>query len=158
MARLNQQYTPKEAKVKIAKFCAYQERCHQEVRDKLFSFGLLPNDVEEIIFELIQEDFINEERFTKAFVRGKFNYKKWGRIKITQELKRRKISDYCIKKGLAEISDIKYYSVLKEILTKKIAKQSAIKDYQKNYKAVQFAMSRGFEAELSCTIIKSSKN
>ena len=96
MARLNQQYTPKEAKVKIAKFCAYQERCHQEVRDKLFSFGLLPNDVEEIIFELIQEDFINEERFTKAFVRGKFNYKKWGRIKITQELKRRKISDYCI--------------------------------------------------------------
>ena len=80
MARLNQQYTPKEAKVKIAKFCAYQERCHQEVRDKLFSFGLLPNDVEEIIFELIQEDFINEERFTKAFVRGKFNYKKWGSI------------------------------------------------------------------------------
>ena len=158
MARLNQQYTPKEAKVKIAKFCAYQERCHQEVRDKLFSFGLLPNDVEEIIFELIQEDFINEERFTKAFVRGKFNYKKWGRIKITQELKRRKISDYCIKKGLAEISDIKYYSVLKEILTKKIAKQSAIKDYQKNYKAVQFAMSKGFEAELAWTIIKSSRN
>ncbi|MDG1724189.1 MAG: regulatory protein RecX [Bacteroidia bacterium] len=158
MARLNQQYTPKEAKVKIAKFCAYQERCHQEVRDKLFLFGLLPNDVEEIIFELIQEDFINEERFTKAFVRGKFNYKKWGRIKITQELKRRKISDYCIKKGLAEISDIKYHSVLEEILTKKIAKQSDIKDYQKSYKAVQFAMSKGFEAELAWTIIKSSKN
>ena len=158
MAMLNQQYTPKQAKVKIAKFCTYQERCHQEVSDKLFSYGLLPNDVEEIIYELIQEDFINEERFAKAFVRGKFNYKKWGRIKITQELKKRKISKYCINKGLAEINDEKYQTVLTEILIKKIAKQTEKKVYQKNYKAVQFAMSKGFESELAWSIVKSTTN
>jgi len=72
-------YTPTQAKSLIAKYCAYQERCHQEVRDKLYSYGLTPDDVELLIYELIQQDFINEERFTLAFVRGKFVYKKWGK-------------------------------------------------------------------------------
>jgi regulatory protein len=158
MTTLKQQYTPKESKVKIAKFCAYQERCHQEVRDKLYAYGLLPNDVEEIIYELIQNDFINEERFAKAFVRGKFNYKKWGRIKITQELKKRKISKYCINKGLGEISEEKYKVVLTEILDKKSKQFSSLKEYQKNYKAVQFAMGKGYESTIAWSIINSKKN
>ena len=158
MTTLKQQYTPKESKVKIAKFCAYQERCHQEVRDKLYSYGLLPSNVEEIIYELIQEDFINEERFAKAFVRGKFNYKKWGRIKITQELKKRKISKYCINKGLGEISEEKYKAVLTEILDKKSKQFSSLKEYQKNYKAVQFAMGKGYESAIAWSIINSKKN
>ena len=158
MTTLRQQYTTKESKVKIAKFCAYQERCHQEVRDKLYSYGLLPKDVEEIIYELIQEDFINEERFAKAFVRGKFNYKKWGRIKITQELKKRKISKYCIAKGLDEINDEKYQSVLTEILNKKLKQFPSLKEYQKNYKAEQFALSKGFESTVAWSIINSKKN
>jgi regulatory protein len=158
MTTLKQQYTPKESKVKIAKFCAYQERCHQEVRDKLYAYGILPNDVEEIIYELIQNDFINEERFAKAFVRGKFNYKKWGRIKITQELKKRKISKYCINKGLGEISEEKYKVVLTEILDKKSKQFSSLKEYQKNYKAVQFAMGKGYESTIAWSIINSKKN
>ena len=113
-------YTPKESKQKIAKYCAYQERCHQEVRDKLYSFGLAPDDVELIIYELIQQDFLNEERFALAYVRGKFIYKKWGRNKIRMEFKRRKISDYCIKKGLLQIDPDKYEEVLTELITKKI--------------------------------------
>ena len=152
--RYQKKYTPKEAKQRIAKYCAYQERCHQEVRDKLFTFGLEPADVEEIIVELIQQDFLNEERFAIAFVRGKFIYKKWGRNKIKLELKRRKISDYCIKKGLLHIDDGAYMEALISILQKKIDRQKGIKNYQKNYKAAQFAMSKGYESDLIWDVIK----
>lgn len=148
-------YTPQEAKIKAAKFCAYQERCHQEVRDKLYSYGLAPDDVEQIIYELIQQDFINEERFAIAYVRGKFNYKKWGKTKIVRELKRRKISDYCIKKALKEIDTTQYLESLKSILDKKINQLKNIKGYQKNYKAAQFAIAKGYENDLVWEVIKS---
>lgn len=147
-------YTPRQAKDKIAKYCAYQERCHQEVRDKLYSFGLAPNDVEEIIYEMIQLDFLNEERFAIAFVRGKFLYKKWGKNKIRMELKRRKISDYCIKKGMKEIDEDKYIEVLTALLSKKIDSLKSIKGYQKNYKAVQYVMVKGYESDLAWAVVK----
>lgn len=147
-------YTPKQAKVKIAKFCAYQERCHQEVRDKLYSFGLPQSDVEEIICDLIQHDFLNEERFSLAFVRGKFAYKKWGKNKIKQELKRRKISEYCIKKGMKEINEDKYIEVLRGLLSKKIDSLPGMQGYQKNYKAVQFVLGKGYESDVAWEIIK----
>jgi len=147
-------YTPTEAKSKIAKYCAYQERCHQEVRDKLYSFGLYKDDVEQLIYELIQNNFLNEERFAIAYTRGKFNYKKWGRNRIRQELKLRKISDFCIKKGLQTIDEEAYENTLTELLEKKIASLKNIKGYQKNYKAAQFVMSKGYESELIWAIIK----
>lgn len=147
-------YTPKEAKQKIAKYCAYQERCHQEVRDKLYSYGLVPDDVELIIYELIQQDFLNEERFAIAFVKGKFKYKKWGRIKIRVELKRRKISDYCIKKGLKEIDGETYALILYSLLEKKINSLKTIKGYQKNYKAAQFVIGKGYESDIVWETIK----
>ena len=150
--------TIKSSLEKAAKFCAYQERCQEDVRKKLIALKLDQDDIEEIISILIQEDFINEERFAKAFVRGKFNYKKWGRIKITQELKKRKISKYCIAKGLDEINDEKYQSVLTEILNKKLKQFPSLKEYQKNYKAVQFALSKGFESTVAWSIINSKKN
>jgi regulatory protein len=147
-------YTPNQAKSKIAKYCAYQERCHQEVRDKLYTFGLSPDDVELLIYEMIQHDFINEERFAKAYVRGKFIYKKWGRNKIKMELKRRKISDYCIKKGMKEIDGDKYEEVLLGLLEKKISSLKTIKGYQKNYKAAQFVMNKGYEGDIVWALIK----
>jgi regulatory protein len=147
-------YTPTQAKSKIAKYCTYQERCHQEVRDKLYSYGLVPDDVELIIYDLIQQDFLNEERFALAYVRGKFVYKKWGRNKITQELKRRKISAYCIKKGLAQIDREAYEQVLTDLLDKKINSLKGIKEYQKNYKAAQFVMSKGYESDLVWSLLK----
>jgi regulatory protein len=146
--------TPKEAKLKIAKYCAYQERCHQEVRDKLYELGLHKTDVEELIAELIEQNFINEERYAQAFVRGKFNYKKWGRNKIVRELKRKKISPYCIKKGLKEINESNYEEALKALLYKKIASSKGIKVYQRNYKAAQFAISKGYESAMVWEIIK----
>lgn len=147
-------YTPTQAKSKIAKYCAYQERCHQEVRDKLYSFGLYKDEVEQLIYELIQNNFLNEERFAIAYARGKFNYKKWGRNRIRQELKLRKISDFCIKKGLETIDDEVYENTLTELIEKKIASLKGIKGYQKNYKAAQFVMSKGYESELVWAIIK----
>jgi regulatory protein len=147
-------YTPNQAKSKIAKYCAYQERCHQEVRDKLYSFGLTPDDVELLIYELIQHDFVNEERFTISYVRGKFIYKKWGRVKIRMELKKRKISDYCIKKGMQEIDGDKYEEVLLGLLKKKIESLTSIKGYQKNYKAAQFVMNKGYEGDIVWALIK----
>ncbi len=147
-------YTPSQAKSKIAKYCAYQERCHQEVRDKLYSFGLSPDDVELLIYEMIQHDLLNEERFAVAFVRGKFIYKKWGRVKIKMELKRRKVSDYCIKKGMKEIDGDKYEEVLQGLLGKKINSLKTIKGYQKNYKAAQFVMNKGYEGDIVWALIK----
>ena len=107
-------YTQKQALIKAESYCAYQERCQQEVRDKLYSWGLHEVQVENVIAELIASNFINEERFAKAYAGGKFRIKKWGRVKISIELKRRKISTYCIKKGLAEIEEEEYVAYLKE--------------------------------------------
>jgi regulatory protein len=114
----------------------------------------VPDDVELIIYELIQQNFINEERFAIAYARGKFTYKKWGRIKIRMELKRRKISDYCVKKGMKEIDGETYYEVLNELLEKKINSLKAIKGYQKNYKAAQFLITKGYESDLVWSAIK----
>ena len=84
--------TPQQAVIKAQMSCAYQERCQQEMRDKLYEWGLYSNDVENIIANLISDGYLNEERFAKAFAGGKFRIKKWGRIRIKLELKKRKIS------------------------------------------------------------------
>lgn len=84
--------TPASALKKIEKYCAYQERCHEEVRSKLYTFGLGADDVEEIITKLIQSNFLNEERFARAYCGGKFRQKKWGRLKIIRELKKKKLA------------------------------------------------------------------
>jgi regulatory protein len=114
----------------------------------------MPDDVELLIYELIQHDFVNEERFTISYVRGKFIYKKWGRVKIRMELKKRKISDYCIKKGMQEIDGDKYEEVLLGLLKKKIESLTSIKGYQKNYKAAQFVMNKGYEGDIVWALIK----
>ena len=96
-------YTPTEAKRKVESYCAYQERSQQEVRDKLFELGLHLVDVENIICYLIEENFLNEERFAKAYALGKFRIKGWGKIKITQGLKLKNVSPALIKIGLKQI-------------------------------------------------------
>src|SRR5690554_6135750 len=88
--------SPTEAKVKILAYSSYQERCQKDVRDKLYSYGLSSSEVERLITFLILEGFLNEERFAKSFVRGKFRLKRWGRLRIRKELRNRMIKDYCI--------------------------------------------------------------
>src|ERR1017187_9401155 len=100
--------SPNEALIKAQLFCAYQERCQQEMRDKLYSWGLYPDAVENIIAGLITGNYLNEERFAKSYAGGKFRIKKWGRIKIKIELKKRKISEYCIKRAMEEINNRDY--------------------------------------------------
>jgi regulatory protein len=146
--------TPNQALIKAQMSCAYQERCQQEMRDKLYEWGLHSNEVENIIADLISTNFLNEERFAKAFAGGKFRIKKWGKVKIKIELKKRKISDYCIRKGLAEIDDLEYIKTLKDILSKKLKENTKGKIQIRNYKAAQYAQSRGFEGDLIWDIIK----
>lgn len=146
--------TPNQALIKAQMSCAYQERCQQEMRDKLYEWGLHSNEVENIIADLISTNFLNEERFAKAFAGGKFRIKKWGKVKIKIELKKRKISDYCIRKGLAEIDDKEYISTLKDVISKKLKENSKGKIQIRNYKAAQYAQSRGFEGDLIWDIIK----
>lgn len=137
----------KVALLKAQKFCVYQERCQQEVRDKLYEWGLWKDGVEGIITELINENFINEERFAKDYAGGKFRIKHWGKVKIKVELKRKHISDYCIKQAMREINEEEYLVTLQKIIRDKIKPGKAISIKEK-YKTAQYVISRGFEPDL----------
>lgn len=147
-------YTPAQAKLKAESTCAYQERCQQEMRDKLYDWGLYGNDVEDVIAHLITVGFLNEERFSKAYAGGKFRIKKWGRVKIKNELRFRKISDYCIKQAMKEIDDEEYMITLKQVVAKKLKEVKGAKEYIRNYKVVKYAMTRGFESDLIWDVLK----
>jgi len=139
---------------KLRKFCAYQDRCHQEVRKKAKTIEVYGDDLENMIIDLINEDFLNEERFAQSYARGKFKMKKWGRMKIKQELKRRQVSDYCIKKGFQEIDEEEYEKVCREILEKKMAQLNSKSALLNQDKAIKYAYSRGYESALIYKIIK----
>jgi len=139
---------PKEAKLKAADYCAYQERSQQEVRDKLYSYGLHQNEVEDVLADLIMDDFINEERFARAYVGGKFRMKGWGRRKIMQGLKQHRISDYCIRKGMEEIEPEAYYQTLLKLAEKKLPSLSGQTAYIQRGKLTQHLMMKGFEGDL----------
>lgn len=147
-------YTPLQAFNKAALYCAAQERCHQEVRSKLYDWGLHGEDVEQCIARLIGEGFINEERFSKAFAGGKFRIKKWGRVKIRMELKRRNISEYCIRKGLEEIPEYEYMETIKQLMKKKYADTHEKNPYKKLNRLASFVIGKGFESELVWDLAK----
>ena len=111
--------TKEQAYQKLKHYCAYQDRCHSEVKNKAYSFGLRKPDVEELTSKLIEENCLNEERFAKAFAGGKFRIKQWGRIKIRSELKYKQISYYCIAAALDEIDDLKYKETLHKLAVKR---------------------------------------
>lgn len=140
--------TPTQALLKAEQTCAYQERCQQEMRDKLYEWGLYPDAVENIIAELISSNFLNEERFAKAYAGGKFRIKKWGRVKIKVELKRRKISEYCIKQAMKEINEEAYALTIQDLVAKKSKEVKEKKPEIKKHKVAQYLISRGFEADL----------
>lgn len=137
-----------DALVKLQRYCAYQDRCHSEVRTKLIELGCYGQDLEEVIAHLIEEKFLDEERFARSFARGKFRMKQWGRNRILQELKQRQISDYCIRKAMEEINEQDYLKTLKEVLEKRATQIAEPDDFARKGKLAQYAMSRGFEGEL----------
>ena len=146
--------TPTEALAKIYRYCAYQERSHSEVKDKLFGFGLPSDEVDQILSRLITEGFVNEERFAKAFAGGKFRMQKWGRIKIENELNALGLSRNCIKRGMTEISDDDYKKTLHQLLEKKNKLVTESDPFKKRNKLAQFAIGRGFEPELVWRIVR----
>jgi len=147
----------KVALSKAEHYCAYQERSQQEVRDKLYDWGLWTSAVENIISKLIEENFLNEDRFAKAYVRGKFNQKHWGKIKIKQGLQLKKVSPPLIKKALLTIDLDDYIATLTAVIEKKARTLTERNEIKRRYKLQQYALSRGFEPELAAGVLKNSE-
>jgi len=142
-------YTVEEAKRSIERYCAYQERCHQEVGNKLREMRMIPDAVDEIIGHLIEHNFLNETRFAQAFARGKFRQKKWGRVRINLELKARKISVYNMKLALKEIEDDAYFDTFDTLSRKRYNQLSSETDvYRKRKKLADYLLYRGWESHL----------
>ena len=140
--------TPEQALVKIRHYCAFQERTHIEVKTKLAGMGIGWSDVNEIVSKLIEDGFLNEERFARAFVGGKFRMKGWGKKKIEAELKKKGVSSYSIQKAIREEIDlIDYEKTLSKIMKKKwlSIKGQGITTYVKQAKTRQYLLSRGYE-------------
>jgi regulatory protein len=147
--------TKQEANAKIQHYCAYQERSHQEVRNRLYEYGLFRDEVDELLTNLITEGFLNEDRFAKAYAGGKFRMKKWGRLKIINELEAKGLSKNCIRSGLKEIDENHYVETLRNIL---IVKSDQLNEepnrFVKRDKTSRYAIQKGYEPELVWKILR----
>jgi len=150
--------TPRQALERLKKYCAYQERSHSEVRSKLLDVGLRGKDLEMVMVQLIEEGFLNEERFAIAFTRGKFRMKRWGRKKIEQELKARKISSYCIQKAMKEIDGADYRASLQKLLKKKLSSLHDKNPFTKKQKLAAFLIRKGYEQEMVWQMVNEEVN
>ncbi len=140
-------YTLIEAQKRMERYCAYQERCHKEVEQKLREMRMIPQAQELIIGHLLQHNFLNESRFSQAFARGKFRTKKWGKSRIVRELKFRNISAYNIKLALKEIPDSEYHSTFYSLAEKRFLQLERESDPQKKKKKfVDYLLYRGWES------------
>jgi len=141
-------YSFLEAKHKIEAFCAYQERCDLEVRQKLQEWKLYAEDADALIAHLITNNYLNEERFAEAYVSGKFRIKKWGRIKIRQQLKLKKISAYSMNKALQQIDETEYRQTARELIASKTRLIKGKSEWDKLNKLKRYLASKGYETEL----------
>ena len=139
---------------KIKHYCAYQERSHAEARDKLYGFGLYKNEVETLLSQLIEENYLNEERYAIAFAGGHFRMKQWGKVKIKYELQQKRVSAYCIKKALAAIEEDDYQKTLQKLATIKLATLKGEKNiFVKKTKLRNYLMQKGYEINLVTEIL-----
>jgi regulatory protein len=141
-------YSVTEAKVKLQQFCAYQDRCHKEVVEKLQQMNMIPQAIDVIVTDLIRDNFLNEERFAKSFARGKFRIKKWGRLRITRELKLRQISKYNIEAALKEIEETAYLNTLDALAQKRNNAVKETNPYKRKKKIADYLLYRGWESHL----------
>lgn len=155
MQKKSNSFTFDEIKEKLANFCVYQDRCHWDVEKKMREYDLIPEAKDEIFIYLIQNNFLNEERFVKSFVRGRFNQKKWGRNKIKMALKQRQIPEQLIRIGFEEIDEEEYLKVLEELFAKKQEElKSETNSFKKNLKLRNYLLQKGFENELIFDLIR----
>ena len=142
------QLTKEQALQKLKHYCGYQERCHSEVKEKLYSLGVWKKDQDEIIATLIEEKYLDEERFAIAFAGGHFRLKQWGRVKIKYEMKQRQVSEYSIKKALKLIDEADYQKVLQKLATEKYAVLKTEQHLVRKKKTIDYLLGKGFEMEL----------
>jgi regulatory protein len=140
--------TKEQALQKLKQYCAYQERCHREVKEKLYALGVWKRDHDEIIATLIEENYLNEERFAIAYAGGKFRIKGWGRVKIKYELKQKRVSEYCIKKALKQIDESNYIDKLTKLAIEKYQSLKAEQYLIRKKKTIDYLVGRGFELDL----------
>ena len=143
-------FSKEQALEKAKHYCAYQERCHYEVKEKLYSFGLYKQQVEELISQLIEEDYLNEERFSIQFAGGKFRMKQWGRVKIKYELKQKQVSEYCIKKALKQIDEDDYSKTLTKLAEKKWTSIKKVESnkFSRMSKTTDYLLQKGYESDM----------
>ncbi len=144
-----------EALAKAMRYCAYQERCHYEVSTKLSNLALDNSVIEEVMAKLIEEGFLNEERYAKVFAEGKFHLKKWGKLKIQKALVDKRVSETCISRGLDEIPEQDYHDTLEELIRKKGPEIKSSNDYQWKHKLATFVIRKGYEPELVWNMVRS---
>ncbi len=139
-------YTVNEATRKMERYCNYQDRCHQEVLRKLREMRMIPEAIDKIMGHLIAHGFLNEERFARSFVRGKFRIKKWGRVRITRELKNRDISPYIIRMAFEELDDREYSDTLRDLARKRLSQLEGIDPRLQKKKLYDYLLYRGWES------------
>ena len=144
----NRTYTVEEAKKKLEYYCAYQERCHKEVVQKLKDMRMIPEAIDVIVVHLLQHNFLNEERFAKTFVSGKLKIKKWGKRRLTLELKKKGISRINISQALSEINDNEYVEIFNKLAEKRYNSLKEKDKYKKKKKLVDYLLYRGWESFL----------
>lgn len=149
--------TPAQALQKLKHYCAYQERCHSEVQSRLYELGVWKKDHDPIIATLIEENYLNEERFAIAYAGGKFRIKEWGRVKIRYELKQRQVSEYCIKKALKQIDEEEYLSLLNKLAKEKYESLKKEQYLVRRKKTGDYLVGRGFEPALVQLILDKFK-
>jgi regulatory protein len=141
--------TSEQALQKLKHYCAYQERCHQEVKEKLYSYGLHKKEVEELIAQLIEEDYLNEERYAIQYAGGKFRMKQWGRIKIRYALRQHQVSDYCINKALKQINEADYRQALYKLAGQKFETlKGETNSLAVKQKLTGYLLQKGYETNL----------
>lgn len=142
-------YTVEEAKRMLENYCAYQERCHQEVANKLYNMRMIPEAIDVVIVHLLKHNFLNETRFAQSYVRGKFNIKKWGRQRLKLELKKRDIGKYNIDLAMKEISESDYLETFNELAEKRLkAIERETDKWKKRKKLADYLLYRGWESHL----------
>lgn len=141
-------YTVQEATKKLEHYCAYQERCHQEVRQKLESMHMIPEAIDVIIVHLLEHNYLNETRFAKTYVSGKFRIKAWGRSRLTFELKKKGVGKVNINQALAEIENTEYIEVFNELAEKRLQNIKESNKFKKRKKLIDYLLYRGWESHL----------
>ncbi|KUG10418.1 recombinase RecX [Elizabethkingia sp. HvH-WGS333] len=148
MPNEHKSFTFQEIKQKLVNYCVYQDRCHKEVEEKMRSFLLISEAKDEILLYLIKENYLNEERFTRSYIRGKFYIKHWGKQKIKSQLKIKGISEKLINTCMSEIYDDDYEKQIKFFAEKLLPTYKGLNDFQKKTKLIRFLVTKGYEYEL----------